>query len=996
METETELSTESYRDFFQDNLYNPTSFENTLQWTELRYLFYYFSEAFKKDKETNEQGHVMYNDRRAIIYEIGKLMNEFQDIYITGDLKDIFIKGKIIAELFSKFFSNKLSLNTDFETRMTFLTEKNPYLHTIIDNLTTIYMMGKAKVRFIIEKVDMVNNLFIIATFLKTFILYKWPLEGDDAVILATENLNKLKFKLSKLTPLGYMASIKCMNTIYKGQNDQIYVILSFNDKYFITGHENGLITLWSKLDCSCLKILNSKNTQPSITSLVSINDKYFASGQSNGCIKIWDIKTNKCIRKILTKSSVLAMEILYNKNLVTGHDDSTIKIFHTRDGIFTANTNNTNNNNNDTITTNGNSNNTSFLNMSNGMNQTYNNTNNNTSLSHSYLVEDNLCLINLYGESRVLSFTNLAIDYFASGHMDNIKIWNLSNSRCMHILTLDASVLTLALITTTHFSSGQADGGLVIWKINNNISHRSNNTGSLTTNNNTTSTSTHSTTTNNHSNNNNTLNNASNSYNNSNNELSNYHDKGGFKSGEVIKDKDDGTYDIHDQNINNDNNNEKDLYLSQSNNTTHVVKFQSITKFKTLSTHSAVLSIISLTERIFVTGHEDSIKIWCTDEYTCLETYKTIEDYSIINSVAALSDHHFASCHSDGSLKLWTFKDNNCYSTLMNENQIKTLNLLPDGKLAVGIKFGDLKVVNVKDKNFIGNFSSEKSVIEAVGVLSDHEIIVGYQDSYFKLFNTQDGRCTKQIYHDCIDFAFDRRNIIYISNLDKLKYSDDKVTKIGKEVKESKDDSNNNEIMPKTISDGDVVCITAITEGRYVVGYSLNKIKIYSIKSGRCLKELYLDGNHVKSICQISDGRLISGHTDGVKVWNTRNGRCLNTLSFGNSPVISLTLLTDNTLAIGYENGEIKIWNTKSSKCLKKLSGGNQLTCLAALPDNNFVSSHKDGTIKLWKVNENRCYKIFYNKSEITCLVVLKDGNLASGDTSGAVKFWLIDGFQM
>lgn len=85
------------------------------------------------------------------------------------------------------------------------------------------------------------------------------------------------------------------------------------------------------------------------------------------------------------------------------------------------------------------------------------------------------------------------------------------------------------------------------------------------------------------------------------------------------------------------------------------------------------------------------------------------------------------------------------------------------------------------------------------------------------------------------------------------------------------------------------------------------NTIKLWDIKSGKCIRTQF---GHIEGVWSISSDtfRIISGaHDRLVKVWDLQSGKCLHT--FGNSSSVSSVGLSDSRFCAGLENGTVKMF---------------------------------------------------------------------------------------
>jgi WD40 repeat protein len=108
-----------------------------------------------------------------------------------------------------------------------------------------------------------------------------------------------------------------------------------------------------------------------------------------------------------------------------------------------------------------------------------------------------------------------------------------------------------------------------------------------------------------------------------------------------------------------------------------------------------------------------------------------------------------------------------------------------------------------------------------------------------------------------------------------------------------------------------------------------------------------------VRCVLQLTDGRLVSGHTDNtIKVWNILSGSCLITLKGHTGWILCVIQLADSRLVSASADKTLKVWDTISGKCVMTLEGHTYLVyCVTQLTDGRLVSGSLDTTIKIWNI---------------------------------------------
>jgi WD40 repeat protein len=210
--------------------------------------------------------------------------------------------------------------------------------------------------------------------------------------------------------------------------------------------------------------------------------------------------------------------------------------------------------------------------------------------------------------------------------------------------------------------------------------------------------------------------------------------------------------------------------------------------------------------------------------------------------------------------------------------------------------------------------------------------------------------------------------------------------------------------------------------DGNYLAsGASDNIIKIWEIKTGKCLQTLQGHTKGIFTLKFLPDGRLASGSWDfTIKLWDWKKGFCLKTLrSFSRYDISfgALALIDENTLAAGTNYPLVQFWNIKTDKYMISLLNDESpaadfrcnVSAILPLSDGRFATGSGDGVIRIWEKTLTTLtafvnlfverHPVWSNSltlkghtDEIRSLALLSDGILVSSSRDYTIKFWDIE----
>jgi hypothetical protein len=241
----------------------------------------------------------------------------------------------------------------------------------------------------------------------------------------------------------------------------------------------------------------------------------------------------------------------------------------------------------------------------------------------------------------------------------------------------------------------------------------------------------------------------------------------------------------------------------------------------------------------------------------------------------------------------------------------IRTLTVMPDGKLASGSKDETIRIWDVETGSCVRTLVGPSSDVYALSALPDGRLVSGSCDTRIQLWRPERDGSTD----------------------------------------------------PIEGHKGSVSALAVLPDGRLASGSGDKTVRVWDLAKGVCTLTLTGHTRAISALAVIDDKTLASGSYDStVRVWDVgaqcpeevrenRSGACILTLCGHGSRVTSLAVLSDGKLVSGSYDRTIRVWDPKSGTCKLLLIGHlGDVTALAALPDGRLVSGSADKTIRVWE----------------------------------------------
>jgi WD40 repeat protein len=265
---------------------------------------------------------------------------------------------------------------------------------------------------------------------------------------------------------------------------------------------------------------------------------------------------------------------------------------------------------------------------------------------------------------------------------------------------------------------------------------------------------------------------------------------------------------------------------------------------------------------KIITCSADFSIKIWSKESGECLKTLKGHQEP--ISSLIISNDKKYLISGSwDGTIKVWNIEnDIEFVQTLLQEESVWSLCLLPSNILVCGLSNGKLTKWNLNNFSKINSFKAhEKSIVWQLKHVSSSQIVSCSRDRKIKLWNLETNECLRTLVGHT-----DQVNCLEVSS-DKSKLysgSGDKSLRVW--------DISSGECL-KTINLGSwIVCLRLMSSNYLAVGlYDIKEnLKIIDLNSDKIVKSIETQSLEVCSLNFNPDANLLfSGLLNGhIKMW--------------------------------------------------------------------------------------------------------------------------------
>ena len=163
-------------------------------WISVRNFFYFFGINHKHQRRIQGR-NISFTDRRSVLFDLAKAMNIFQEDYSIR-LSQVSLQGRLVAEAVLKYFEpdapNNYGHGDTVGNQIAKLKTASPHLSDLCLLLDRVKNIGNQGAHLTVpsitanDKVDMVDGLYPILTFLRTDVEARWADEAAAATARST------------------------------------------------------------------------------------------------------------------------------------------------------------------------------------------------------------------------------------------------------------------------------------------------------------------------------------------------------------------------------------------------------------------------------------------------------------------------------------------------------------------------------------------------------------------------------------------------------------------------------------------------------------------------------------------------------------------------------------------------------------------------------------------------------------------------------------------
>ncbi|KAG0754240.1 hypothetical protein G6F57_005465 [Rhizopus arrhizus] len=170
------------------------------------------------------------------------------------------------------------------------------------------------------------------------------------------------------------------------------------------------------------------------------------------------------------------------------------------------------------------------------------------------------------------------------------------------------------------------------------------------------------------------------------------------------------------------------------------------------------------------------------------------------------------------------------------------------------------------------------------------------------------------------------------------------------------------------------------------VTGSRDQSIKLWDLKSKRCLKTLY--GHDGSVLClRYTDAILVSGSSDRtVIVWD--HHRPVQRL-YGHTAGVLDVCVDDRCIVSCSKDHTIRVWDRQSAQLVRTIRAHQGPVNAIGLVGDRLVSASGDTMIKMWDVRTGRCLREFAGHTRGLACVKYDGTKIVSGSSDKMIKVW-------
>ena len=350
------------------------------------------------------------------------------------------------------------------------------------------------------------------------------------------------------------------------------------------------------------------------------------------------------------------------------------------------------------------------------------------------------------------------------------------------------------------------------------------------------------------------------------------------------------------------------------------------------------------------------------------------------IRTLTVLPDGRVVSGASDNTLRVWDAATGHCLQTLKGHTEsVICATFLKDGRVISGSLDQTLRVWDTATGQCLRILKGHEKSVLCVAALPDGRVVSGSHDRTLRVWDASTGKCLNVLSgHD-----LSVNCVIALSDERVVSGSSDKTMRVWDVAK--------GRCLHSLDGHTDIIsCVAVSPNGHVVSGSYDNTLRIWDVSTGRCLRIMKKHTRGVTCVATFPDGRVVSGAYDNaLRVWDTTTGECQKILT-GQGSVTCVVVLSDRSVVSGSDDNTIRVWDIATAQCIQTLEGHSQsISCLAVLSDGRVVSGSNDNTLRVWDTSKGQCLQSMSHLNWIYCVTSLQNGWVVSGSNDNILRVW-------
>uniref|UniRef100_A0A7S3GDZ1 Uncharacterized protein n=1 Tax=Palpitomonas bilix TaxID=652834 RepID=A0A7S3GDZ1_9EUKA len=194
------------------------------------------------------------------------------------------------------------------------------------------------------------------------------------------------------------------------------------------------------------------------------------------------------------------------------------------------------------------------------------------------------------------------------------------------------------------------------------------------------------------------------------------------------------------------------------------------------------------------------------------------------------------------------------------------------------------------------------------------------------------------------------------------------------------------------------VSCVCELNDGRLVSGSSDHSLRVWDPdKLYDCVLTLEgqsndLDINSITQLQTSTNHLITSSWSNSIRVWDIDRGfKCIDSMKGHSDAVLCVEATKGGLLLSGSVDKNVRIWDMRQ-RCAASVLQGHSLWVNDVVEANNGIiySVSEDETVRVWDQRMNRCKHHYRGHNDgINCIHVLKDGRIVTGSCDKTIKIW-------